>query len=233
MVCNQENLPDAQFCKKCGDTLAKQEIAATTNHSIGAITSNQIMEDSPLSLIGKIKTFLLANRYAKIIVGLVVVCLLSLVGFYMYLNLTNENTYVAKYAETSRKIVNANEVLTSNISSDKLKTNPLGATQQQLQQQKDELEELQKRFENKKGPEKYAEQHKYMMNLLQLETAIFQQTSLVLANPLNAEADNLLVTIKSNIEEAKSLASNVQNSYSAFSDSYQAAKAQLTNIDNL
>lgn len=59
-------------------------------------------------------------------------------------------------------------------------------------------------------PSKYAAQHKSMSQLISLQSTILQQAYLILTNPLNTETDNVLATLKTNVDEARGLVDGIK-----------------------
>ena len=228
-ACGQENAPDAHFCKNCGASLPSQSATIP----LPSITQTAAAAVSPApepNLAEKAALFFKAHPKAKLGIGAVVFVLAALLGSFLYWHFSSESAYTSSYVEASRKIINANDVLASSLAPGNLKSTPRNITQQQLQQQKDELDSFKKKFENKKAPTKYAEEHKYMTDLLKIETTLFQQSILIVTNPLNAETDNLLTEVKNNVEEAKALSAKIQmpNATIAFPSQMSVLPSQLT-----
>lgn len=208
--CGQENERDALFCKKCGSSLTEQTSVAATIALQSKPQAVQQAKTQVLNYAKRIKAWAYSYRYANIVIGVIIVGLLSILGSYIYFNYVNESRYLARFNEASRKISSANDVLTSNITPDIVKSTQIDSISQQIQEQKVEIDTLEKDFAEKKSPEKYRDQHKIMINLLGLESSILKDASLILTNPLTAETDSLLVSIKGNIDGAEGMANQIQ-----------------------
>lgn len=183
--CQAENSAEANFCKQCGKSITD---------STGK---------------GKFKTWW-SSPYAKYGIGLIIVMILSALGSYYYFNFVSENHYLAQYAEASRKIEIANDILTTNTTTDTLKVDKVPDLQKQFQEQKNEIDTVEKNFSHSRPLAKYTEQHKNLVNLLNKESSILEEAGLIITKPLDTGTDDVINSLKDNVEEAKTLASQIQ-----------------------
>lgn len=183
--CQAENSAEANFCKQCGK-------------SINASTEK-----------GKFRKWW-SSPYAKYGIGLIVLMIVATLGSYYYFNFVSESHYLAQYAEVSRKIETANDLLTSNIKPDTLTVDKTADLQKQFQEQKNEIDSIEKEFSHSHPLPKYTDQHKNLINLLNKESSILEETGLVITKPLDNGTDEVINSLKDNIDEAKSLAGQIQ-----------------------
>lgn len=136
--------------------------------------------------------------------------MLSTLGFYYYFNFISENYSLSQYAEASRKIAIANDILTTNITADTLKVNKIPDLQKQFQEQKNEIDTVEKNLSHNRPLAKYTEQHKIFVDLLNKESSILEKTCLIITKPLDNGTDDVITSLKDNIDKTKSLASRIQ-----------------------
>ena len=122
----------------------------------------------------------------------------------------SKSHYLAYYGEASRKIETANDILVNNTTAENLKNEKIADLQNQLQVQRDELMNFEKTFSNTHVLQEYSEHHKNLLALLDKEIAMIEETKLVIGKPLNKETDNVIDSLKANIEEAKGLSEKIK-----------------------
>lgn len=183
--CQAENSAEANFCKQCGK-------------SINASTEK-----------GNLRKWW-SSPYAKYGIGLIVLMIVATLGSYYYFNFVSESHYLAQYAEVSRKIETANDLLTSNIKPDTLTVDKTADLQKQFQEQKNEIDTVEKNLSHNRPLAKYTEQHKIFVDLLNKESSILEKTCLIITKPLDNGTDDVITSLKDNIDKTKSLASRIQ-----------------------
>lgn len=188
--CQTENIAEASFCKKCGASLEKQEAAKNSKKR-------------------KLQKYL-RHPYTKYIIGAIVVLIIAMGGSYYYFNNMSENHYFAEYAEAAKKIEMANNVLTSNISAESLKSGNVTDIQKKLQEQKQEIDNTEKNVSQLHAILKYEAQQKNLAVLLQKESNILDKTGLVITKPLDSETDNVIKSIKDDIDAETGLADQIK-----------------------
>lgn len=186
--CGMENLSSVSFCKQCGNNLKQNR-------------SREIKQ--------KFAAFL-EKPQAKIGVALGILLIIVAASTFYYLNFMSKSHYLAYYGEASRKIETANDILVNNTTAENLKNEKIADLQNQLQVQRDELMNFEKTFSNTHVLQEYSEHHKNLLALLDKEIAMIEETKLVIGKPLNKETDNVIDSLKANIEEAKGLSEKIK-----------------------
>lgn len=189
--CGTENDAGAAFCKTCGANREEQQrTAGSIKEKLGV---------------------LVRHAYFKYAICALLVMLIGGGASYYYFNNMNEGHYLTRYAEASRKINDTNDILSSNVKADNLKTDTaIADAKKQLQSQKDELDNLAKDFSGRKAFPKYETQHKNTIELLQKESTILDQVMLVLDKPLDENNETVINNIKDDIASAKDLSGQIQ-----------------------
>lgn len=188
--CGQENTSDALFCKACGYSHEKQlERESTTK--------------------GQLLNFVQSKRFLFCIV-VVIVMLVGGFGSYYYFNNINETKYLTAYAEAARDIENANNILSGNIKVDVLKGNNADDLTKQMQEQKNILDEMALNFSQQKPFAKYETQHNNVITLLHKESTLLEQVIQLINKPLDNNTDSIIENIKENINDIKSMNTQIQ-----------------------
>ena len=213
--CNTDIDNSAQFCPNCGTKCERKQewICAhcQTKNSAEANFCKQCGKSSqPPSVLAQKLQVWSSSPYAKYIIGLIILLLITGLGSYYYFNFVSESHYLAQYAEAARKIETANDLLTSNIKPDTLTREKTADLQKQLQEQKNNIDSVEKDFSHSHPLQKYAEQHKNLINLLNKESSILEETCLIITKPLDSGTDTVLNSLKENVDEATSLAGQIQ-----------------------
>ena len=203
--CGTENELTANFCKSCG-----------TSRALPARTEAAAAAPAEPSRWQK----LVQHPYFKYGCLILLVMLIGGFGSYYYFMNMNEGHYLTKYAEASRTLEAANTILLNNTKPDVLKPASLEETRKQLQEQKSALDSLAQEFSRQKPFKNYEEPHRAMAELLQKESAVFDQTILVLTKPLDGGTDDVLASIREDAGTIKDLSGKIQ-----------VPNASLTSID--
>lgn len=189
--CNTENAAEADFCKSCG-------------------ASRKAQEEQTGSFREKIRQ-MVQHVYFKYAMIALVVMLVGGAGSYYYFNNMNEGHYLTRYAEAARNLNDTNDILVSATKADNLKSDTAaGDAKKQLQSQKDTLDELAKGFSEHKAFKNYETQHKKTLELLQKESAVLEQTMLVLDKPLEENSDTVIASIKEDLATLKDTSEQIQ-----------------------
>lgn len=194
--CGIENEADAKFCVGCGESRIQQE-----NPSMGESLARQFRE----------------NRYIKIGAALLVAFMLAAGGTLYYYNNLDTDHYLAYYAEASRTIGSNESYVADNVKTELLKDNMISDTRSQLQKNKNDLDEIATTFSKKKPLKGYSEQHKTTLALLQKESALCDQIILVLDKPLDEATLSVIESIKTDIQDAKTMEGQLDIKNTTFS----------------
>lgn len=200
--CGEVLDPEAKFCKHCGTS------RTSTKEPVPAAAQPQPMQETPLqpSALERLRNWYETTKYAKIILLSVLALALGISVSFYYFSSMSEDRYLARCEETTQRLGNANSTLVKVFApTTGPNSTPLSQTQQALQIHKNELDELAGSFQSMRPPGKFEEQHQKLLELLRLEQSIIQEALLILPNPLAAETDNLLNSIKEQNEAARNL----------------------------
>lgn len=181
--CGEENDDDALFCKSCGESKEKQ-----------------------MSFIHS----LIYSENFKFVLVLIVVVLIGGFGSYFYFNSMNEETYLTNYAAASRDISAVNEFAESNIKVANLKSTDVSSLTQQLQAQKNSVDEQANIFSQMRPFKNYERQHNDVLSLLKKESTLIDQAIHLISNPLDNSAESTLENMRANISAINSLNSQIQ-----------------------
>jgi len=208
--CQAKNPAIADFCKNCGYSFYTQK---SKENSIGE----------------KIRTWG-RKKYIKYGLAGLLVLFAAFGGAYYYYNYVSETHYLLQYEEASRNIEDANDTLIKETLPDILKKEKRDDIQKQLQEKKAAIDDIEGRISKKHPLEKYASQQKTLINLLQKESTVLEQTNLAIQKPLSSETDNVIANIKDDIDIIISLTRqiNVPNTAFALNTDFSILPHQLT-----
>lgn len=187
--CGTENDAGSHFCKNCG-------------------VSRDEQNEHKDSVKDKIVEFSHTKNFRYMVVGIIMMFAIA-GGSYYYFNNMNEGHYLAYYAEASRTINDTNEIVVSNVKTGVLTNDSAGDIKGKLQTQKDAIDNLSKRFTEKHAFKNYESQHKSMIDILQKESSMLDETILVISKPLEKNTDELIGKVKDDIDGIKELSSQM------------------------
>ncbi len=201
--CGEVLDPDAKFCKHCGNS------RSNAKENEPASMQAQATQQAPPqpSVLERLRTWYETTKYAKVILLSVLAVVLGIGVSFYYFSSISEDRYLTRCGEATQRLANANSTLVKVFAPTPpgQSSTPLSQTQQALQVHKNELDELAGSFQAMRPPSKFEEQHQKLLELLRLEQSIVQEALLILPNPLAAETDNLLNSIKEQNETARNL----------------------------
>lgn len=166
-------------------------------------------------------------RYAP---ALVAVMLIGGFGSYFYFSGVNEEKYLTNCTAAARDIGTVNGNVVGNIKLDTLKSTKPETLAEQLKTQKNILDAQAKIFSEPVPFNSYERRHADAIALLQTESNIVDQIIQVVSNPLDANVETLIDSIKNNIAAAETLEDqiNVPNANLAANANLSGVPEQLS-----
>ena len=219
--CGGKNPKDAAFCSHCGTRRgdgvsdATAVMAPVQPHPAGHPSSRTASFGAVQPSAGNADVQRSSRQDMRLwAVGIVLLIFMLLAvggGSYYYFNYMNEESYLKQYSLAADAVEEVDGVLASEVRAEKLK----GAAEAndlrlKLQAKKNSFDDSSKDFAKRKAFKGYESHHADTISLMQKESALVDEIMAVLANPLDAQADNLIKTIREDIAARSDLGAKIQ-----------------------
>lgn len=158
------------------------------------------------------------NMRLWIVGGVLLIFLLLAVGggSYYYFNYMNEESYLKQYRLAADAVEEMDALLSSEVRAEKLKGAAASNIRKKLQARKNAFDDTAKDFAKRKAFKGYESQHADTVSLMQKESALVDEIMVVLSNPLDAQADEMIKTIREDISARSDLGARIQVNGASF-----------------
>ena len=222
--CGGQNPQDAAFCGACGARKSDGVSDATTvmppvqpqqtGHFPRPSAAPMAAQPQPPAWQGGASGGAQRSVLQDMRLWAAVIVLLILLaaggGSYYYFNYMNEGNYIKQYSLAANAVGEIDGLLGSEVRAEKLKGAAANNVRQKLQARKNSFDDTAKDFAKRTPFKGYETQHADTISLLQKESALVDEIMTVLANPLDAQADEMIKTIREDIAARSDLGAKIQ-----------------------
>ena len=201
---------DINFCPKCGANLLEVVAENWTCKNCGVENSADSLFCTSCGESREKQKSLLYSPKFKFGIILVLVVLIGGFGSYFYFNRINEEKYLTYYTTAAQDIQDADKVIGSQLKVSTIKATKKEDLINQLNAQKKIYNRHIEIFSQTTPFKNYEKQHDDVINLLQKEIAVLDESIQLISNPLDTTTDNTLEMMKKNLQTVNDLSAQIK-----------------------